>query len=205
MARRAPTAASKALTKLPETLKAALAPLDPRQQKFVLAYVGEANSNGRLAAEMAGYKKAGAQTQASWMLTLPLVRAAIDAWLQEYAMGPIEATARLADLAKCHMGPFTKVNPVTNDLEYEVTAENWEKYKHWVKAIQVDEQGRVVRLVLHDAQVALTTMAKILKLFSDAPHVTFKLYLQNKTDEELLQEVEEERRRLRSTAYLGRN
>lgn len=192
------------LKDLPQAVAAVLADLPPKQQRFVAAYCGEARGNSSLAARLAGYTAASAGFHGYSLLKIPQVRKAVDAWMAAYAMSAAELTARIADLAVVHPGPFTKVvmETVTTGkgkqkkttqipvLKYVMTEETWERYQHWVRAIEVDARtGAITKLHLHDAQRAQATLAKILKLYSDQPILTLNLYLQNLSDEGLLDEL----------------
>jgi hypothetical protein len=86
-----------------------------------------------------------------------------------------------------------------------MTAENGLRFELWIRAIEVDpETGAVTRLILHDAQKAQDTLAKILKLFSDAPQFIFRLQVRSAPDEEITRRLEEARAQARGVAYLGR-
>jgi hypothetical protein len=190
---------------LPESVRTALEPLDPLRRRFVIAYCSECMGNGTAAAKRAGYAAKSAYSSANWVLKNPQVRLAIDAFMSAFAMSAVELTHRIADLASAHMGPFVTHDPVKNALTYEVTAENWERYQHWIRAIEVDpETGAVVRLILHDAQRAQDTLAKIFKLFSDAPIFTFRLQVRSASDAEIQRRLEAARAQVRGVAYLGR-
>ena len=196
---------------LPKTVQTALRDLPPKQQLFVMAYCGEARGNGSLAARLAGYTQAASGFQSWQLLTMPQVRVAIDTWMDEFAMSAAELTARIADLALANPGPFAEVieevvgkgknAKTTRVLRYDITPENWARYQHWVRAIEVDGRtGRVTKLLLHDAQRAMETLAKIRKLFNDAPQINLMVYLEKLSDEDLLKQLDEARAALRTTA-----
>jgi hypothetical protein len=158
------------LAHLPKKIQNTLKDLPPKQQRFVMAYCGEARGNGSLAARIAGYPAASAGFQGYSLLTEPVIRQAVDSWMHEFAMGSAELTARIADTALANPGPFVVVDPTTNKAKLEITEANWARYQHWVRALEVDPKSQqITKLHLYDSQRAMSTLAKILKLFSDAP------------------------------------
>lgn len=196
--RRSARGVVKELRDLPKAVVEALDGLQPKLQRFVAAYCGEAHGNGALAAKIAGCPPTAAPQQAHDFLTRPQVRAAVDAWMTAYAMSAAELTHRIGDLAEANVGPFVTHDPATNELFYQVTPDNWERYKHWIKEMDFNSKGKVTRLVLHDVQRAQATLAKILKLFSDAPIVNLTLYLAKLSDADLMKELQTARAALRS-------
>lgn len=192
-----PTAIPKHLSHLPSNVQKTLAPLSILTRNFVMAYVGEARGNGTLAAKLAGIVSTSTSTLASRaciMLQDPLVRAAIDAWMQAFAMTASELTASITDLVAANMGPFIKWN-ADGSLEVKVpTDDDWEAHKHWIKELETDpKSGKVVRIQLHDSMGARRELAKILKLYSDQPIFQLHLHLQQMTDDQLLAELESAR------------
>lgn len=175
-----------------------------------MAYCGRARGNATLAAQIAGVTGTYA-TQAAvgcrFMGDLR-VRAAVEAWMEAFAMSAALLTASITDMAEANLGPFVEWQEDKSLLIKVPTAEEWEAHKHWVKEIEVDpKSGKVTRLTLHDSLAAKRDLAKILKLYSDAPiNVgTLNVTLQRMSDEELLAELERvrgggEEERLPSTA-----
>lgn len=198
---------------LPIGVQSAMRPLALKQQRFVAAYCGEARGNASLAARIAGYTEKSCAFHGSAQLRDPQVRKAVEAWMTEFAMSAVELTARIAELAQVTPGPFIKVQKVkgADGKEQEVaalniTAENWARYQHWVRALEVDPAtGNVTRLHLHNAQQAQATLAKILKLFSDAPQVTLNVYYEKLSNEELVEQIEAARAMARSGVYTTPN
>lgn len=190
---------------LPREVRDTLAVLDPRRRKFVIAYCSEYIGNATQAAKAAGYSAKSAHVQGSWVLKSPDVAAAVEAWWAAFAMTSTELVARIGDLAKAHPGPFTRWDPATKSLKFEVTEENWERYKHWVRSVEVDPVTRAVtKCILNDPQKAQEMMAKCRKLYSDQPLTNFNLFVRM-SDEELMQQAEELRQRILPTRkYLGR-
>lgn len=184
---------------LPVMVKSALAECTPTQQRFIVKYCGEARGNGALAAKLAGVGRSGGYmmyaSRASQMLKEPKVRMAVDAWMTAYAMSAAELTYMLGDLARCNVGPFVELQ---KNGTLKVKLQNsgvWEAYQHWVKSVEADPKtGRVTRIHLHDPLAAMRELAKIMKLYSDAPIFNFYLLLQQMRDEELLAELEEQKR-----------
>ena len=195
------------LTTVPDAVKQALLACTPQQRVYVIHYCGEARRNQTLAAKLAGVPgsyHAQASTASGWM-TDPNVRAAIEAWMDAFALSASEITHALADHAGAHLGPFVKVRR-NGQLEVQVKDDQtWQKYRHWVKAIECDpDTGRVIKVILHDRLTAMREMAKILKLYSEAPQLNMNFYAQM-SDEELYRELEEARAAVRTTAMLSTN
>lgn len=190
---------------LPASVVGPLEALAPGQRAFVEAYCGAARGNGLAAAKMAGYTGANDQVlmvTASMLLRHAKVRVAIQAWMNAFSLSAVELTQMITDMCFVNPGPFTRIT-ADGKVEWHVTPEAWEAHKHWVKGIIIDHETGKTTLLLHDARGAQRDLAKINKLYSDAPNINF--IFARLTDQELLQQAEEERRQLRSTAYLGRN
>ncbi len=165
-----------------------------QEQKFVMKYTGEARGNAVLAAQLAGIP-GGYSAQASrgsTMLKSAHVRAAVDAWMEAYGMSAAQLTHSIAELIQVNPGPFTKWN-VDGTIEVKVPKKaEWEAHKHWVKGWTCDpDTGRVVKVELHDAFAARRELAKILKLYSDAPIFALHLHFQSMTDDEILRQWDE--------------
>lgn len=190
---------------MPTVVLRALASLTLKERKFVESYCGEARGNATLAVKKAGFKGTDntLQTLGSQVKRRTHVYAAIQAWLTAYAMGAAELTRLITDMAGINPGPFVQLT-AEGGLQWHITADAWETYKHWVKAIEWDEKGKV-RLILHDARSAQRDLAKILKLYSDAPQWTLHLHLQQLSDDEVLRRLEVARMAARSMAVLSPN
>lgn len=194
--------------KLPMAVQETLKALTPLEQRFVIEYCGRARGNGTLAATLAGCKgaKPTVATRASQMRHEPQVSAAIEAWMSAHALGATELTAKLIDLADVNPGPFTELQKDGSLKVKVLDDETWIAHKHWIKQIEVDPKtGTVTRLILHDSTHALRELAKILKLYSEAPQVNFNVYLQQLSDDELMKEWEEARAAIASGAVLSTN
>lgn len=196
---------------MPAAVKTALQACTPLQRRFITHYCGRARGNGSLAAKLAGLVKAGAHpvtvaSRASQLLKEPKVRVAVEAWMTAYALSGAELTHQLVDLAQANLGPFIEIS-ADGTLRLKVRDdEAWEAYKHWIKAIKTDPAtGAVIEVVLHDALAARRELAKILKLYSDAPISNFYLTLRNMSDAELMQKLAEARAAARSALALSPN
>lgn len=186
---------------LPERVRTALQPCTVSERKFVLAYVGEARGNGALAVQLAKLTKTTQHVttrsaRANQFLQVPHVRRAIDVWFETFGITAAQLTAALADLASAHLGPFVTWDPVTKGLKVEVPdAQTWEAHRHWLKSVKVDKKtGMVTDIELHDTVSPKRELAKILKLYSDAPIMNAHFHYHQMTDAELLAEWDEVQR-----------
>lgn len=180
----------------PSRVKQTLHACSVQERKFVLAYTSTARGNAVLAAQLAGItgSYAARASQGCMMLQKPQVRAAIDAWMEAYALNATQLTAQFKDLTEVNPGPFVERQADGSLLTKVPDDITWEAHKHWVKSILCDpETGRVIKLELHDAMAARRELAKILKLYSDAPILALHLHYQQMSDEELLKQWEEAR------------
>jgi hypothetical protein len=152
-------------------------------------YCGEARFNGTRAAQLAGITgtyAAQASQSSNWLNELR-VRAAIDAWVTAFAWSAAELTARLKDLAEANLGAFLEVDAAGTVRLRTLTAAEWASHKHWLKHVDVDpETGAVTRMEIHDSLAALRELAKVMKLYTDAPQLNLFLHLQRLSDAELV-------------------
>lgn len=135
--------------------------LTSRRKRFIEAYL--VCWNGAEAARRAGYSHRHSRKQASYLLTVPEVRAEIERRLEEAAMGANEVLAKLTDQARLDLGPY-----VTQDGKR--LALDWDKLKeagltHLVKSITPTSYG--MRIEFHDAQMALIQLGRMYGLFKD--------------------------------------
>ncbi len=176
-------------TGLPKKLKAALDRLTPQERQFVMQYAGKARGNATLAAQLAGVSGpyATVASTASLMMQRPLVREALDAWYEAFAMNAAQLTASITDMIEANLGPFIKYDPKAKTIKLRVEdADTWEAHKHWIKSVEADPKtGKITRLVLHDAMAARRELAKVLKLYSDAPIFALHVHLRQLSDDEL--------------------
>ena len=181
------------LKDLPPAVRAALDACTPLQQAYVMHYCGEARFNGTRAAQLAGITgtyAAQASQSSNWLNELR-VRAAIDAWVTAFAWSAAELTARLKDLAEANLGAFLEVDAAGTVRLRTLTAAEWASHKHWLKHVDVDpETGAVTRMEIHDSLAALRELAKVMKLYTDAPQLNLFLHLQRLSDAELLAELD---------------
>lgn len=189
------------MKRLPPAVQEAMRDLTPVEQRFVMAFCGEARGNGTLAAKLAGVKgvKSTLAVRASQLLREPHIRNARDVWMEHFALGPAEVTAALSDLAGCHLGPFLERDPADGTIKIKVPDDAaWETFRHWIKGVEVDpKSGEVTKIQIHDRLAALRELAKILKLYSDAPQWSLQVYYNSLSDEEVLAEWEEAKKRTR--------
>jgi phage terminase small subunit len=81
--------------------------LTPKQEAFVLAYIGEARFNASRAAEVAGYKDPG---QAGYILKKKEeIRSRIDDYLNTVALSSTEVLAELTDVATADWRDFLTI------------------------------------------------------------------------------------------------
>lgn len=91
--------------------------LNDKQERFVLAYIGEARFNGSKAARLAGYSERTAAVQAHDLLRKPNVRARIDAFLAEETLTAREVLTELTDIARAEWRDFVEVLKWSKDGE----------------------------------------------------------------------------------------
>lgn len=91
------------------------------QQRFVDAYMGEANGNGVKACRLAGYK--GQETtlasQASTNIRLPKIRAALDARIENdpLTVGRVERQRMLSRIARGEMKEEPGITPIRTRMD----------------------------------------------------------------------------------------
>lgn len=151
--------------------------LNYRQRKFVCLYLGKCNGNGVEAAKKAGYLNP--EQAAQQLVNHPIVRAAINAKLEEAAMDADEVLARISDQASVDIAEFldeydhqTGVDPDTGEPIYESRLKfNFAKAKargktHLVKKLKVLPDGSI-EFELHDSSTALDRLAKVHGLYKE--------------------------------------
>jgi phage terminase small subunit len=94
--------------------------LTTKEQRFISAYLGDANGNATEAARIAGYSDKSydaLRKEASRIVTKPHVRAHIDAVLMAEAMSPAEILRELRDVGTAEWRDFITVrtNPKTGE------------------------------------------------------------------------------------------
>lgn len=106
--------------------------------------------NGTEAARRAGYKYP--RRQASFLLSISVIQAAIDARLAEMAMPADEVLARLGDHARTNIADFVTD---TGAIDWQAVQEKG----HLIKRI-THRKGQQSVIELHDAQAALIHLDK---------------------------------------------
>lgn len=104
----------------PPTFSELLAPLTPRERRFVLQYLNCLNA--AKAARLAGYSERSARSIGSENLTKPDIAAAVAAGIAAQAMGPSEVLARLGAQARGDMGDFVRVDEEEVTLTWSLIA-----------------------------------------------------------------------------------
>lgn len=152
-----------------------LEPLPHQHQAFVLAYVGPARFNGRLAADLARFAPGNPDAQAVQahrLLSQDKITEAIRELLALWIMPAEEITARIAADARLSMADFLAVN------EWGVSFDFQQAMKRGalsgIKKLTIKDgttpsgdRWSEVKLELKDAQAALRDLARIHGLFID--------------------------------------
>lgn len=126
--------------------------LDAKRRRFVDAYLGEARFNAVRAAEIAGYSTP--KKQGSRVRNHPLVAAAIEEQLDEFAMSAKEVLTHLAAIGRGSLGDFVDVNP-----EYlEPTAEMYRPGDRCPRCVK--ERPAAVTVLQHGTVKDLVTSAE---------------------------------------------
>ena len=151
--------------------------LNYRQRKFVCLYLGKCNGNGVEAARKAGYLNP--EQAANQLVNHPIVRAAINAKLEEAAMDADEVLARISDQAATDPAEFLEeydhqvgVDPDTGEPLYESRLRfDFKKAKargktHLIKKMKMLPDGSI-EFELHDSSAALDRLAKVHGLYRE--------------------------------------
>lgn len=176
-------------TTLPDPVAEALAPLTPAERKFVIAYCTKALGNATRAAAIAtgATTHRGQRSRGGKLVHKPAVRHAIGVWMEHDALTAGEVMGRLSDIATASLAPFLEDAP---HLRFKPARDPvWLAHEHWIRKLEFTDDGRVKTVELHDSHGALRDMAKVLKLFSDAPVVALHLHVQHLSDDELIQRM----------------
>ena len=150
--------------------------LNYRQRLFLVNYLGKAQGSAEEAARLAGYKNPA--SAGSQLLQHPIVYAAIQAKLEEAAMGADEVLARISDMASTDIDEFfteedvqVGVDELANPKYEKKLRFDYAKAKkrgktHLIKKIKVDKNGDI-EFELHNAADALDKLAKIHGLYKE--------------------------------------
>lgn len=141
-------------------------PLTAKERKFCFKYF-ELNLNGTRAAIAAGYAEKSARVTASRLLTKANIRAEIERYLSEQAMGANEVLCRLADHARGTMADFIEVDEHGDHLNLAKAEASGQL--HLIKKFtrHVGENTETITIELYDAQAALVQIGRYHKLFTD--------------------------------------
>jgi hypothetical protein len=135
--------------------------LSPRHRSFVDSYTGTAGFNATEAYRLTyGCKASTANTNGPALLVKAGISAAIAERLDAEAMDATETLARLSRVARNVGSAYLRPNGT-----YDLDALLADGHGDAVKAIRVSGTGRVL-VELHDAQKALTTLARVHGLFA---------------------------------------
>jgi len=144
--------------------------LQLKQQKFVDAYLGEANGNATEAARLAGYagndntlRVVGHQN-----LTNPNIRAEIARILAANCLSREEILSRLTDQA-LGVGEFLKADEA-GEVSVDFAAMRKAGKMHLIHSIRVNKFGQNIEF--YDAQAALVHLGRYHVLFTDKQDAT---------------------------------
>jgi phage terminase small subunit len=153
------------------------AKLSYKQRRFIEAYVTSWNATE--AARQAGYKHPN--VQGPRMLVRVSIKAAIEQKLKEAAMGADEVLKRLSDIARSDIGDFLDIGSMAFSVDLNKAKEKG--ITHLIKKVRmrttITQAADVTETEVHhievepyDAQDALNTLGKHLKLFTDQVELT---------------------------------
>lgn len=140
-----------------------------KQQRFVAAYLGEANGNATKAALLAGYPEPSAHTIGWENLQKPAIREAVRRLFDANSMLPEEIVARLTDQARASLGDFFDVADDGKSWVLNLAKAEAAGKLHLLKKIGHGPGGPTVEL--HDAQAALAHLGRFRALFTDVVRV----------------------------------
>lgn len=154
---------------------------------FVEHLVRTCNMVGSRAAIAAGYSEKTARKRASTLLARPDVQAAVQQLLEEKVMSASEVEARLGDHARADIDEFLDDEGFF-DIELARAAGVTHLIREWESNEIYDKDGNHIRtrtkVKLHDAQAALTTLAKRHGMLRDQT-TNLNLDMNDLTDEQL--------------------
>jgi phage terminase small subunit len=133
-----------------------------KQQKFIDAYLGEANCNAYLAAKLAGYKGNGKtlRATASRLLTYDNIKAEIASHFEANAMSKEELLSLLGDQARIDTSEYY------NEMGYfDLARFKKDGYGHLIKSIKLTKYGPVIEFISKEKSQEL--IGRHLALFTD--------------------------------------
>ena len=135
-----------------------------KEQKYINAYVGEADMCQTMAARIAGYSD---PRQDGWRVySNPEVKAAIAKILKERQMAKEDVQEKIEKLAKGLPDSCFKYNEETNELELDLKAIKENGFCHLIESITYDRRGKqVIKFKSQDSYMNL--LSKINKLYDD--------------------------------------
>lgn len=177
-----------------------------KQTLFVLEYCGRAKCNATEAAKLAGYTgtREVLQSTGAILMSKAKIKAAILKRFDALSAPGEEIIKRMTDDARGDMAPFIQFDSRKRP-KVLLTPELLLKYGTLIKEIETDpDTGYIRKIKLNDSQAARRDLAKIRRLFSDAPTINV-FQLQELTDEELQQRMALSRTKLRAPPKHGPN
>lgn len=132
-----------------------------RQEKFVAAYLGEANGNATRAARLAGYRQPA--KQGPRLLKKAEIAARVGAKVAEIAAGPDEILRRLEQQSTANLLWFYDVGP-DGLPKLNLNKAEAKEHAHLIREV-VFKDGAPVGVLLHDAQAATVHLGKHHRLF----------------------------------------
>jgi phage terminase small subunit len=157
--------------------------LTNKQRAFVMEYVKDFNATR--AAVRAGYSERSAYSTGHDNLKKPEIAAAIQAAIDDRLMGKDEVRLRLADIARGDMGELMDITSMSFGLDLEAAKEKGltKLIKKIRQTTTISSKGdeeterTVIDLELYDAQAALTTLGKHLRLFDENMNINGEVRL----------------------------
>lgn len=104
-------------------------------------------------------------------------------------MNAMEVVARVGFMARANPRPFFEVQDGKLQLRGDISKDDWERFSPWVKELEMNKDGKVIRMQMVDSLRALDLESKINKLHTDSPILILSRQVRNKTDAELLEEL----------------
>lgn len=152
--------------------------LSDRQRAFLAAYLGPARFNATRAAELAGYAEPG---QAGWRLLKNVeIQAAVQARLDQAAMGADEVLARLAEHARGSIADFVTLDGAGEPV-LDLRRAKELGLLHLVKSLKPTRHG--IALELYDAQAALVTLGRHHGLWKEVVDVSGEVEIRDAREE----------------------